>query len=157
MIYRNIEKLVEKYPNNMELGNAIRRIYWKEREENDKDLLEQGFDKAAIANELELMSSPLEKDERPFNEPDDRALVVDDLRQDKDALVVDEDNNVIGTFEWIKTIWPEQLVAKELKGKKIEGLINNLEMELEECCEITLNKESCYSLIDKLKKELGDE
>ena len=151
MIYRNIEKLVEKYPNNMELGEKLRELYWKEREENDKDLLEQDMPLPPDG------WSKLDLDERPFNEPDDRALVVDDLHQDKDALVVDEDNNVIGTFEWIKTIWPEQLVAKELKGKKIEGLINNLEMELEECCEITLNKESCYSLIDKLKKELGDE
>ena len=132
MIYRNIEKLVLNTPNNMELGEKLRELYWKEREENDKDLLEQGFDNAAIANELEL-------------------------QQDADALLVDEDNNVIGTFEWTKKIQPEQLIAKDLQGKKIDGLINNLEMELEECCEITLNKESCYSLIDKLKKELGDE
>ena len=125
MIYRNIEKLVLKYSNNMELGEKLRELYWKEREENDKDLLEQGFDNAAIANELEL-------------------------QQDADALLVDEGNNVIGTFEWIKAF-------KGPQGKKIDGLINNLEMELEECCEITLNKESCYSLIDKLKKELGDE
>jgi hypothetical protein len=61
MIYRNIEKLVLDTPINMELGEKLRELYWKEREENDKDLLEQGFDKAAIANELELMSSPLEK------------------------------------------------------------------------------------------------
>ena len=132
MIYRNIEKLVLNTPNNMELGEKLRELYWKEREENDKDLLEQGFDNTTIDDELEL-------------------------QQDADALLVGEDNNVIGTFEWIKTIWQPQLVAKELKGKKIDGLINNLEMELEECCEITLNKESCYSLIDKLKKELGDE
>ena len=54
MIYRNIEKLVLDTPNNMELGEKLRELYWKEREENDKDLLEQGFDNAAIVNELEL-------------------------------------------------------------------------------------------------------
>ena len=41
MIYRNIEKLVLNTPNNMELGEKIRELYWKEREENDKDLLER--------------------------------------------------------------------------------------------------------------------
>jgi len=132
MIYRNIEKLVMDTPNNMELGEKLRELYWKEKEENDRDLDIWYVDNAAIANELEL-------------------------QQDVDTLLVDEDNNVIGTFEWTKKIWPEQLIAKDLQGKKIDGLINNLEMELEECCEITLNKESCYSLIDKLKKELGDE
>ena len=48
MIYRNIEKLVLKYSNNMELGEKLRELYWKEREENDKDLLEQGFDNTTI-------------------------------------------------------------------------------------------------------------
>ena len=38
MIYRNIEKLVLNTPNNMELGEKIRELYWKEREENDRDL-----------------------------------------------------------------------------------------------------------------------
>ena len=37
MIYRNIEKLVLNTPNNMELGEKLRELYWKEREENDKD------------------------------------------------------------------------------------------------------------------------
>jgi hypothetical protein len=49
MIYRNIEKLVLNTPNNMELGEKLRELYWKERNE-------------------------LEKDERPYNEPDDRAI-----------------------------------------------------------------------------------
>jgi hypothetical protein len=31
-----IKKLVETYPNDMELGSAIREIYWKERKEYDK-------------------------------------------------------------------------------------------------------------------------
>ena len=38
MIYRNIEKLVLDTPNNMELGEKLRELYWKEREENDRDL-----------------------------------------------------------------------------------------------------------------------
>lgn len=72
MIYRNIEKLVLNTPNNMELGEKLRELYWKEREEFEKEI-EWEFDNAAIANELEL-------------------------QQDADALLVDEDNNVIGTF-----------------------------------------------------------
>ena len=74
MIYRNIEKLVLDTPNNMELGEKLRELYWKEKEENDRDLDIWYIDKAAIANELELMSSPLDKDERPYNEPDDRTI-----------------------------------------------------------------------------------
>ena len=91
MIYKNIEKLVLNTPNNMELGEKIRELYWKEREENDKDLLEQGFDKAAIANELEL-------------------------QQDADALLVDEDNNVIGTF------FVEPALSSPLE-KLVDGLL----------------------------------
>jgi hypothetical protein len=41
--------------------------------------------------------------------------------------------------------------------KRIEEIINKLEEELEECCEITCDRDSCLSLIDELKKELGDE
>lgn len=39
MNIEQIKTLVEKFPNNMELGNAIRRIYWeaKEAEEVKKD------------------------------------------------------------------------------------------------------------------------
>ena len=61
MIYRNIEKLVLNTPNNMELGEKLRELYWKEREEFENEIGWQGFDNAAIANELELMSSPFEK------------------------------------------------------------------------------------------------
>jgi hypothetical protein len=28
-----IKQLVEKFPNNMELGNAVRKLYWKATEE----------------------------------------------------------------------------------------------------------------------------
>ena len=91
MIYRNIEKLVMDTPNNMELGEKLRELYWKEREENDKDLLEQGFDNAAIANELEL-------------------------QQDVDTLLVDEDNNVIGTF------FVEPALSSPLE-KLVDGLL----------------------------------
>ena len=31
----NINKLVEQYPNDMDLGSKIREIYWKERETLD--------------------------------------------------------------------------------------------------------------------------
>ena len=80
MIYRNIEKLVLNTPNNMELGEKLRELYWKEREENDRDLdIWDNENAQAIANELEL-------------------------QQDADALLVDEGNNVIGTFEWIKKV-----------------------------------------------------
>jgi hypothetical protein len=39
MNIEQIKKLVEKFPNNMELGNAVRRIYWeaKEAEEVKED------------------------------------------------------------------------------------------------------------------------
>ena len=66
MIYRNIEKLVLNTPNNMELGEKLRELYWKEREENDRELDIWYVDNAAIANELEL-------------------------QKDADALLVDED------------------------------------------------------------------
>jgi hypothetical protein len=65
MIYRNIEKLVLKYSNNMELGEKLRELYWKEREENDKDLLEQGFDNTTIDDESDLKPKGSYKDELP--------------------------------------------------------------------------------------------
>jgi len=63
MIYRNIEKLVLDTPNNMELGEKLRELYWKEREENDRDLDIWYVDNAAIANisSSHYISSPLEK------------------------------------------------------------------------------------------------
>jgi hypothetical protein len=39
MIYRNIEKLVLNTPNNMELGEKVRELYWKERNELEKEIL----------------------------------------------------------------------------------------------------------------------
>ena len=41
MIYRNIEKLVLKYSNNMEFGEKLRELYWKERDEFEKEIFEQ--------------------------------------------------------------------------------------------------------------------
>lgn len=32
----DIEKLVEQYPNDMELGSAVREIYWKNRKQYDE-------------------------------------------------------------------------------------------------------------------------
>ena len=32
----DIEKLVEQYPNDMELGAAVREIYWKNRKQYDE-------------------------------------------------------------------------------------------------------------------------
>lgn len=37
MNIEQIKELVEKYPNNMELGNAIRKLYWKATELQDKE------------------------------------------------------------------------------------------------------------------------
>jgi hypothetical protein len=92
MIYRNIEKLVLNTPNNMELGEKIRELYWKEREENDRDLdIWDNENAQAIANELEL-------------------------QQDADALLVDEDNNVIGTF------FVEPALSSPLE-KLVDGLL----------------------------------
>ena len=76
MIYRNIEKLVLKYSNNMELGEKIRELYWKEREENDKDLLEQDMPLPPDGwSKLDLEDKPLTppikgsyKDELPPND-----------------------------------------------------------------------------------------
>jgi len=31
----NINKLIEQYPNDMELGSKVRELYWKEREVSD--------------------------------------------------------------------------------------------------------------------------
>ena len=39
MIYKNIEKLVLNTPNNMELGEKIRELYWRERDELEKEIL----------------------------------------------------------------------------------------------------------------------
>lgn len=91
MIYRNIEKLVLDTPNNMELGEKLRELYWKEREENDRELDIWYVDNAAIANELEL-------------------------QKDADALLVDEDNNVIGTF------FVEPALSSPLE-KLVDGLL----------------------------------
>ena len=66
MIYRNIEKLVLKYSNNMELGEKIRELYWKEREENDKDLLEQDMPLPPDGwSKLDLKPKGSYKDELP--------------------------------------------------------------------------------------------
>jgi|TARA_R100000541_G_scaffold58536_1_gene69924 hypothetical protein len=35
MNIEQIKKLVEKFPNNMELGNAVRRIYWEAKEKEE--------------------------------------------------------------------------------------------------------------------------
>ena len=32
-----INQLVEKFPNNMELGTAVRKLYWEARDLQDKD------------------------------------------------------------------------------------------------------------------------
>ena len=48
MIYRNIEKLVLDTPNNMELGEKLRELYWKERDEFEKEIGWQGFDNTTI-------------------------------------------------------------------------------------------------------------
>lgn len=66
MIYRNIEKLVLQYSNNMELGEKLRELYWKEKNEHDKDLLEQGFDNTTIDDESDLITTKGSyKDELP--------------------------------------------------------------------------------------------
>ena len=78
MIYRNIEKLVLDTPNNMELGEKLRELYWKEREENDRELDIWYVDNAAIANELEL-------------------------QKDADALLVDE-SDLTGFNEFEKLV-----------------------------------------------------
>jgi len=41
--------------------------------------------------------------------------------------------------------------------KEIEKIINKLEEEIEECCEITCDRDSCLSLIDELKRKIRDE
>jgi len=35
MNIEQIKKLVEKFPNNQELGNAVRRIYWEAKEKEE--------------------------------------------------------------------------------------------------------------------------
>ena len=42
----NINKLVEQYPNDMELGSKIREIYWKEQKTSD--MLEKKIKDAKI-------------------------------------------------------------------------------------------------------------
>ena len=84
MIYRNIEKLVLDTPNNMELGEKLRELYWKEREENDRERDIWYVDNAAIANELEL-------------------------QKDADALLVDEDNPLTPKRTTIKGSYKDEL------------------------------------------------
>ncbi len=36
----NIKKLVEKYPNDQELGSKVREIYWNQRDEQYRELLD---------------------------------------------------------------------------------------------------------------------
>jgi len=36
----NIKKLVEKYPNDMELGSKVREMYWNHRDEQYRELLD---------------------------------------------------------------------------------------------------------------------
>tara|TARA_B110000902_G_scaffold38738_1_gene41249 strand:+ start:991 stop:1365 length:375 start_codon:yes stop_codon:yes gene_type:complete len=54
MIYRNIEKLVLNTPNNMELGEKLRELYWRERDEFEKEIGWQGFDNTTIDDESGL-------------------------------------------------------------------------------------------------------
>jgi len=41
--------------------------------------------------------------------------------------------------------------------KEIERIINKLEEEIEECCEITCDRDSSRSNIDELKRKIRDE
>jgi hypothetical protein len=41
------------------------------------------------------------------------------------------------------------------KEKVILHIVKRLEEELEECCEITCDKDKCFSYIDELKKILS--
>jgi hypothetical protein len=36
----SIKKLVEKYPNDMELGSKVREMYWNQRDEQYRELLD---------------------------------------------------------------------------------------------------------------------
>jgi len=36
----NIKKLVEKYPNDQELGSKVREMYWNQRDEQYRELLD---------------------------------------------------------------------------------------------------------------------
>ena len=36
----DIKKLVEKYPNDMELGSKVREMYWNQRDEQYRELLD---------------------------------------------------------------------------------------------------------------------
>ena len=36
----NIKKLVEKYPNDQELGSKVREMYWNHRDEQYRELLD---------------------------------------------------------------------------------------------------------------------
>ena len=74
MIYRNIEKLVLKYSNNMELGEKLRELYWKERDEFEKEIGWQGFDNTTIDesgfNEFEkLVDGLLGINDKPLTPP----------------------------------------------------------------------------------------
>ena len=87
MIYRNIEKLVLNTPNNMELGEKIRELYWKERDENDKDLLEQGFDNTTIDDESDLTG---------FNEFE---KLVDGLLGINESNTIDKRTTIKGSYK----------------------------------------------------------
>jgi hypothetical protein len=43
----------------------------------------------------------------------------------------------------------------EDRDRVILHLVNRLEVELEECCEITCDKESCLSIVGEIKRILS--
>ena len=40
MTIEDIKRLVEKYPNDMELGSKVREMYWNQRDEQYRELLD---------------------------------------------------------------------------------------------------------------------
>ena len=84
MIYRNIEKLVLNTPNNMELGEKLRELYWKEREEFENEIGWQGFDNTTI------------DDESGFN---DFEKLVDGLLGINESNTIDKRTTIKGSYK----------------------------------------------------------
>lgn len=71
MTHEDIVKLVEKYPNDMQLGEEVRQLYWQERDKVIREGLDlpaqqsitEGTSVTSIDNQMELSHKLLENEE----------------------------------------------------------------------------------------------
>ena len=71
MTHEDIVKLVEKYPNDMELGREVRQLYWQERDKVIREGLDlpaqqsitEGTSVTSIDDQMEEVWTQIEKEE----------------------------------------------------------------------------------------------